>query len=452
VANLNSRAMMGWIPTSGEVLPNGVILDLVRGEESNALGLLVWSKDTSHYGPKVTYGGKTYVPAKVDPTVLAAMQLPSRSAARESPTGELFGSICELLAQYTGLPEQSLSQIAYFVFASWMADRVPIAPFLWIVAPATADGGVLLQLLSLFCRRSLLLTAESTAGLWTLPIYLRPTLLLDAAELTAPVQKFLRASSSKGIHFARRGQALNLYCAKAVCSQEPQCDPSLASFALQITLPPRRQQLHVLTQEAGQKIADEFQAALLRYRLTNYHNARPPDIDVGGLAVPTQALARSLAACIIGDEKLQSAVVPLLRDQDREIQVERSSGLESVILEALFFCCHDGDRSALRAAELAEITNTMLARRGQRLQISPETVGWKLKSLRFRTEPIGSGGRGLWLLNDVRDKIHSLAFEYGVQRNPQGQINGCTHCLKLNSETHLGGREQGQTSKDASEL
>jgi len=278
-------------------------------------------------------------------------------------------------------------------------------------------------------------------------MYLRPTLLLDAAELTAPVQKFLHASNSKGIHFARKGQALDLYCAKAVCSQEPLHDSSLASFALQITLPPMRRQLPVLTPEVSRKIADDFQADLLRYRLTNYHDARTPDIDVGGLTAPTQGLARSLAACIIGDEELQSAVVPLLRDQDREIQVERLSGLESVILEALFFCCHDGDRSTLRATELAEITNTMLARRGQSLQISPETVGWKLRSLRFRTEPIGSGGKGLWLLNDVRGKIHSLALEYGVQPNPQGPINGCTHCLKLNGETHLGGESKGEARR-----
>src|SRR6266478_1821017 len=140
MAGLNSSAMIGWIPTAGEVWPNGIILDLVRDEKSDELGLLAWDKD------------KTYVPAKMDPTVLAALQLPSHSASRGSPTRELFDGICKLLAQYTGLSERSLSQVAYFVFATWLTDRVPIAPFLWIVAPAKADGGVLLQLLALFCR------------------------------------------------------------------------------------------------------------------------------------------------------------------------------------------------------------------------------------------------------------------------------------------------------------
>jgi hypothetical protein len=67
----------------------------------------------------------------------------------------------------------------------------------------------------------------------------------------------------------------------------------------------------------------------------HYLQIRTPDIDIQGLTPATQALGRSLASCILGDEKLQSEVVPLLRDQDRVTTNERSAGLESVILKAL---------------------------------------------------------------------------------------------------------------------
>ena len=167
------------------------------------------------------------------------------------------------------------------------------------------------------------------------------------------------------------------------------------------------------------------------YRAKRYSDVRPPDFDVAGLTAPTQSLARSLAACIVDDSNLQEALVPLLRQQDQEFHVERSAGLESVVLEALLCSCHERGRSTVRAAELAEIINTVLAKRGEILRLSPETVGHRLKSLGFRSEPIGCSGKGLWLLGDVRAKIHKLAREYGAQ---QDLMNECIHCLGSNNK------------------
>ena len=183
MATNNGTTTMALIPTACEVLPNGVILDLVREEGNSEVGFLARDGDRYRIVSRVEYDGKTYVPAPADPTVLGALRLPTRAASYSS-TRELFDEIHKLLALYNDLPERFLLQIVYFIFGTWLVDRAPIAPFLSIVAPATAPRGVLLQLLALLCRHSLLLTAENPAGLWTLPMYLRPTLLLDAAELS----------------------------------------------------------------------------------------------------------------------------------------------------------------------------------------------------------------------------------------------------------------------------
>jgi hypothetical protein len=269
---------------------------------------------------------------------------------------------------------------------------------------------------------------------------LQPTLLLHCMELTAPIQKVLHASSSKSHYFARKGQTLNFCCAKAVCAQDSLHDRVLADFALQIVLPPNRKQCPVLTPEESQRIAMRFQADLLWYRLKNYHRIRTSDIDVSGLTAAKQRLASSLAACILDDDKLRSEIVLLLSEQDQENKVDRTSGLEVPILEALLLCCHERKRSTLRVAELAEITNAMLTRRGEHIQISPETVGWKLRSLRLRTEPVGSGGKGLWLLADVRRRIHTLATEYQVSLDPEAAL-GCIYCSNSVGEGQLAGSE-----------
>jgi hypothetical protein len=427
----NQNALNGRIATAGEFFPDGAILDLVRNKESKSLELLVWSKAKARSGGQFERDGKIYAPVEVDPTILGALQLPTTCATIGMPTSELFGEIYQELDRYTDLPGAALSQVVYFIFATWFTEHLPLAPLLWIVTPPTANANVFLRLLASFCRRSLLLSAESATGLWTLPMSLRPTILLEAAELTPPVQKFLYASKSRDIHFANKGQVLDLYCAKAVCSQEPLRDPVLAALALQITLPPMRRALPDLTDAASREIANKFQKDLLRYRLSNYHRIQAPNLAVEGLAVPTQALARCLAMCIVDDEESQAGIIPLLRDQDREMQVERSSGLESIILEALLLSCHEGTRSTVLASELAELTNTLLTRRGENLQVSPETVGWKLKSLGLRTEPIASGRKGLWLLNAVRAKIHSLALEYGGQLSRHDGKNVCAQCQQF---------------------
>jgi hypothetical protein len=447
---LSSRALMGRTPTAGEVLPNGVLLDLVRHPITNQVGVLAWTGSDGKVGSTAKFGNKTYIPANVDPSVLAALQLPSNFASPALPTRELFDEVCGQLGKFTALPEHSLRPVAHFIFATWLADRIPVAPFLWVDTASAADGSEFMQVLGLFCRRSLLLSSDSITGLWTLPMYLRPTLLLDGAELTAPLQRFLHASSSKGIHSVKGGQALDLYCAKAICSQDSLRDPALASLALQISLPPRRTP-PTLTQEVSKTIANTFQAKLLSYRLTHLLQVVTPAIDVGGLTPATQSLALSLAACILGDEKLQSEVVPLLRDQDRETADERSQGLEPIVLEALLHCCHEGDRSTVFASELAEAANTILSQKGQRLRVSPETVGWKLRHLRFRTESVGSGKKGLWLFDDVRRRIHIQAEEYRVPLDPQGALNGCPHCPNSVGEGPFEGGD-GNKNSDLSEV
>lgn len=437
------KATKSLIQTAGEHLRNGVLLEPVRMERSNEIGFLVRNKNRDLVmSGLVRYRGQAFVAAPADPTILNALRFPTRTQPYVS-TRELFDQIRKLLASYHPLPDQTLLQIVYFIFGTWLADRVPIAPFLWIVAPATAPRAMLLQLLSLLCRRSLLLTAENPAGLWTLPMQWRPTLLLDATELSAPVLKFLRASNRQGIRFPQKGQALDLYCAKAICAPEPLRDPSLASSALQITLPPVRRELPDWSEEAGRQIAEEFQAKLLMYRIKSYLKVRPPNFHLFELTAPTQSLARSLAACIVDDDQLQGGLLPLLYEQDQEAQVERRAGLESVILEALLNCCHEKGRSTVRVAEVAELANMILARRGESRQISPETVGHRLKWLGFRTEPIGSGGKGLWLLGDVCGAIHKLAPEYGVRQDP---VVGCVHCriptISPQEEEQRGGKEE----------
>jgi hypothetical protein len=433
--------------TAGEVLADGSILELVGDPVGTKQPrLLRWDGKNAIVGERFECDGKTYVPARLDSSVLKALRLPTRVVPIAS-THELFTSVCTLFARFSDLPEQFTRLIAYFLFADWLSDRVWLAPFLSILAPPTTPSGTLMRLLSLVCRRPILLGELSPGGFRKLPMWLSPTLLLDIPEPRAPLQRLLRASSRRGTYVSSEGRPVDLYCPKVVCSQEPLRDPTLLGLALEVALPPTRRKLPILDLGMSEQIADEFQAKLLMYRLTNFHNAKAPVVDLSELGAPTQDLVRTLMACTIGDTELQSGVVPLLREQDQEIEADRLSAVSSVILEALLFACHDGDRATVQVAELAEITNTIMARRQSALILSPEMVGWELKGLGFRTEPVGSAGKGLRLLEDMRARIHKLAHAYGVWSVRGGPMGLCRHCEAFD-EHHKGEARASASSQD----
>ncbi len=95
MATNNRSTTADLIPTACEVLPNGMILDLVREEGNGEVGFLTQDGDRYRIVSRFEYEGKTYVPAAADPTILSALRLPTRAASYTS-TRELFNEISKL--------------------------------------------------------------------------------------------------------------------------------------------------------------------------------------------------------------------------------------------------------------------------------------------------------------------------------------------------------------------
>jgi hypothetical protein len=78
------------------------------------------------------------------------------------------------------------------------------------------------------------------------------------------------------------------------------------------------------------------------------------------------------------------------------------------------------------------MVNTIQTGRGDSLEVSPETVGWKLKALGLPSEIIAGGRMGLRLLAETRARIHTLASTYRVRTLRIGVIKGlCELCDSL---------------------
>lgn len=199
----------------------------------------------------------------------------------------------------------------------------------------------------------------------------------------------------------------------AACMEKPQ--PATLGFPLELVLSPTRDYVPLMGSSESKRIAAEYQAELLHYRLVNRAEVHTPSFDLSQFTGPMQEVAYSLAAPIVGADELQSQMKLLLRPFDSEIRVDRASQLSAIVLEALLARCHGTTGQHFPVLDLTGDVNTILRGRGAMFEVSPEIVGWRLRALGLHTESLPRGRKGVVLLNDVPKKIHDLAAAYGVR-------------------------------------
>jgi len=417
------------VRTSDKVFPDGWLLELIRNPDGE-LNFLIWNGKSAKTAGQFVRQGETFAPLRVDPTILRWLQLPSNTAEYGS-TRKLFTEISDLISR-TQVGDGVVKAVSFSVFATWLADYLPVAPFLWIVVPPTTAVGPLLQVIHLLCRRSLVVSDISAARFRFLPVDLRPTLLVEVCVQSRQLLNLLRASKRHRALIAADGKAVDAFGARIVFAREPLRDPANAGFPLELVLPPTRQYIPPMSSSEAERIAAEFQAKLLHYRILNWAKVRTPAFDLNQFTIPMQETAHSLAASIVDDDELQSQIVPLLKTLDREIRLDRASLLPAIVLEALIARCHSTTGKYFPVADLTADVNTILLGRGEMLEVSPENIGWTLRALGLYTDFIPGGRKGLVLLNGVRKKIHDLAAAYGVRtlRELPAKID-CPLCAAL---------------------
>jgi hypothetical protein len=398
------------VRTGGEVFSDGSILDLVR-IPTGELSFVFWDGKSAETSGQFARQGETFVPPKIDPTILRSLQLPA-SAVEYGSTRKLFTEISSLISQVTEGTDGVVELLASFVLATWLKDFLPFAPFLWIVTPPAATSAPLAQMLKVLCRHALVVDDISSAGFRSLPMDLRPTLLTEIFQPSRRELNLLRASTRSGALIAVGGKVIDASCAKIVFAPEPLRDPASAGFPLELVLPAAREYIPLMGAAETERIAAEYQAKLLCYRLANSAKVQTtPAFDLGKFTVVMQQVAHSLSASIVDDDELQVQIVRLLESVDGEIRVSHTSLLLAIVVEALLARCHITTGRYLPVGDLTQYVNSILLCRGDMHEVSPETVGWSLRALGLRTDFIPGGRKGLILDGDMRKKIHRLAGE-----------------------------------------
>ena len=311
--------------TSGERF-NGVILDLVKNPKDGQLELLRWRTGKPFIAPHIKFGGRTYRPLLLDPTVMRAIRWPFNVCDYGSTKG-LFESLVNVISRFTNFLVQDASLISYFVLSTWFGDALPMVPNLAILGTYTADAIQLLRLLSCLCRRAIVLANVSHSNLLSFPLFLNSTLLLDRPRLTPTLQHLLACSNRPAVGLIKSGTVVNGACPKAIFLRMDDVPEILSGSTVQISLPVPNLATPVLNSVAIDEISHEFQPKLFSYRLNNYHKLSALVIfpNACNLEPNTKELATILATCVIGDPALAAAVFPLLQQHKSFAPIKRFS-------------------------------------------------------------------------------------------------------------------------------
>jgi hypothetical protein len=401
------------IQTTGQIFSDGTVIELMRSVNNQGTVLVRWKNEHFETADRVEHLGAIYSAAPIAPSIARALRLPVRIGPPET-TEVLFGDLHAFFTSHSGQLDSCVTPLVFAVFASWLSPVLSIAPILSIFAPPGSPKTRILQLLEMVCHRPLCIASLTRSEMLRLPWSIGSALLLDEPEPKPAMQAILRASSQRGMHLVARRDILDAFGPKILISSTHENGLSVEDNALRVALIPISGVLPAIEKHVEDEIAEEFQARLLGYFLRNFNNVVVPKFDVSHLRQPLQLLAQTLGSVVVGDEKLQAKILPIVTIQNEEQCAESARSLDSVVIEALLFFVHEGQQSKVRAHEVSEKVSLIYEGRGFQRTVSAESVGWTIKRLRIPCGRIDRAGNGVELTADVCRQVHHLALAYGV--------------------------------------
>jgi len=429
------------IPTAGERLPDGSIIELVRDSSDATKAALLHHDGSSVFIGDRIYGSdnNVFVPAIADPVVLRQLRLPTKDLPYGS-TPELVNKVSSILVETLELAADNAFLGAVFSVASSFSDCLLTQICLWLLGSARTEAMALLRVLSWFCWHPLLLADDACID--CVPENLTATRLFYAPRPSSKLRKLILNLRAPGFGVFRRGSLLESRPGAIVIyfgptDPEGVCDDS----CLRIPVAPATRLLRPGDEERFNAPVEEIRAQLLNYRLVNYEKVRRSEFDVADFTGPTRELTRALGACLIDAPDVQERLIALLREQDESVRLERSAEM-SPTLESLIALCHER-RSSVYVGEITKGGNDILSARGEAVTLSPKEVGHKLRLLGLHTTRLDAGGRGLKLRRAVCARIHQLAKDFGVPAALEKGLPGCPDCKQIfnqQSNSALGAR------------
>jgi len=406
----------GIHPTLGEILPGGVVYDLVQSRSGRGVTLVRWDGQTYKIGPQFREGGTIYTTGYLHSSLLEATRFAREPAEYGDPL-KLFWDAVDCFCHYLGLLREPTVFLVQVAFASWLPD-VCVRPVTICISGLNMDQIMrLFRMFHVFCRRPLIVAQLSPR----IPLFMHPTLLLNAPPISATAGGFWRASNYPGVVVpGPRGTMHNIACAKIIFCESESAARAWAPEAIHIGLVPTSQELPSLTELEEGQLAAQYQPQLLMFRLRNLSL-----MSDGSSCQPTLvgfAAGGSLPTCIAENPEIRKALMPLLEAHQQDLRASRARDPNVASVESVWAPSHKTKEMSTDA--ITKRVNALLHDRGETLRYNSLEIGWKLRNLGLLSQHNGKR-KALRFSRDVRRQIHRLAAQFGLQLPRFAECEDC---------------------------
>src|SRR5260370_18544868 len=195
-------------------LTDGTLVELVEGpKHPGQTCLAVWKDGEVRFLDHLDQDGRVLIPLARNNEVLRNIRLPSDAKPYHS-VQELLCRLESLISQCIAVDEQYVPVLADFALSTWLVDRFSVAPYLSVVGLPQSGKTTLLKVLSLVCRRSLLIADITSRGFYQACTRFMPTMLIDEPRTAANNRTFrhiLRSGTTRDVFAVRRDYSFHSY-------------------------------------------------------------------------------------------------------------------------------------------------------------------------------------------------------------------------------------------------
>jgi hypothetical protein len=402
-------------------LKDGSLVDIVEDPENSRQTLLaLWKDGNVTYHHQLKYDGRQLIPRPRTGKIMRHILLPREVKPYNAPICLMY-ELVKLIQRCASIKEEDdLLPLASFILASWVVDRLPVAPYLAITGLPQSGKTTLLSVLSLVCRRALHLANTSPAAVYQACDQFMPTLLIDDCDPTdgsRELRQLLRVGTTRGAVIMRNNKLFHAYGMKAIAWNEPPSDLAINTRCVQIEMvESNSSDLASVTDEETQELASELRAQLLQYRFEHYSKIRIQALpDEDRLRPRSRDLLRCLAALSADEPKVCVWLTDFFKNRDI-LKREPLPPRESAVLAALFSEIHQTTYTGLvRVKDLTESVNKILWENGERFRLKDRKVGAVLTSFGIRHRQHTAYGTLIVLEKAEEARIHKLASAHGIE-------------------------------------
>ena len=329
----------------------------------------------------------------------------------------LVDELWKLIRGCVSIKDNYASPLIAFILASWVIDRLKVAPYLSVVGLTQSGKTTLLRVLRLVCRRALLTADLTSAAFYQACDQLTPTLLIDDADTLDDPRKLyrlLRIGTTRDVVALRKNRGFDTYGLRAFVSQKPSNDLALNSRCVQLVMVEANDlRLADVEDEDIERLASKLRAQLLRFRFEHYSKVRIKKLpDEDRLRPRSRDLLRSLAAPCAEYPQLFEDLTQSSCDSE-VLSREALPAPESAVLAALFSEIHQQSYSGF-VKYLTEKVNEILKENKERFRLQFRGVGAILTSFGVSPRRRKNLGYVIGLNQADQEIIHRLVADHEI--------------------------------------